>query len=265
MFRDAIPGMDKVFQTEPPEGSVILIIGNAGTLKSAFTYNLISNDLTHRQREFAQCIYVTLEEKKESLLRNCKTMGILPSEKILISDLATFLRAMENWKEFVPEEKDYLGLILEKASRPFKILPSNNFDVLTYYQNNISKEKAGAKDELDPPTLTPEIFVLDSLNALNSLVYNNSRNIRKEMGNLIYKLREEEVTSFLIMETGDPSQYRPENFLADGIIELGMMETDRNKFKRYLKVRKMRSTRHSIEPFLIEVTENGIAIVEELI
>jgi KaiC/GvpD/RAD55 family RecA-like ATPase len=100
MFIDAIPGIEKVFQSEPPEGSVILIVGNAGTLKSAFTYNLISNNMARRPNDLAQCIYVTLEETRESLLRNIKTMGIPVSERIQISDVASFLSAMDSWTPF---------------------------------------------------------------------------------------------------------------------------------------------------------------------
>jgi KaiC/GvpD/RAD55 family RecA-like ATPase len=257
--------MDKVFQTEPPEGSVILIVGNAGTLKSAFTYNLISNDLAHRPNDLFQCIFVTLEETRESLLRNIKTMGIPISERIQVSDVASFLRAMESWTTYAPEEKDYIGLILEKASRPFKIYPDPDLNLLSYPRNDNSGDKVEAKDDKDRSIMKPKTFVLDSLNAFNSIVYNNSRNIRREMASLMYKLRERAVTSFIVMETGDPAQHKPEHFLVDGIIELGMMETERHRFKRYMKVRKMRSTRHSIEPFLLEVTGEGIKVVEELI
>jgi KaiC/GvpD/RAD55 family RecA-like ATPase len=265
MFRDAIPGMDKVFQTEPPEGSVILIVGNAGTLKSAFTYNLISNDMAHKPNDLTQCIFVTLEETRESLLRNIKNMGIPSSERIQVSDVASFLRAMESWTSHVSDDKDYIGLILEKASRPFKIYPPYDLNPLIYPYDNKPKDKVGAKDDTDTPIMRPRTFVLDSLNAFNSIVYNNSRNIRREMASLMNKLRERAVTSFIVMEVGDLAQHKPEHFLVDGIIELGMVETERHRFKRYMKVRKMRSTRHSIEPFLLEVTGEGIKVVEELI
>jgi len=265
MFCDAIPGMDKIFQTEPPEGSVILIVGNAGTLKSAFTYNLISNDMAHRPSDLVQCIYVTLEETRDSLIRNFKTMGIPISERIQVSDVATFFRAMERWTSIVGQDSDYINLILEKASRPFKVLPLNEFETSTRPHNNNPKDKVAVTEVGDISIMKPKIFVLDSLNAFNSMVFNNSKNIRREMASLMYKLREKTVTSFIVMETGDLSTYKPEHFLVDGIIELGMIETERHRFKRYLKVRKMRSTKHSIEPFLIEVNGAGLKVVEELI
>ena len=81
----------------------------------------------------------------------------------------------------------------------------------------------------------------------------------------MFKLREKGVTSFIVMEVGDAREHRPEHFLVDGIIELGMTETKQKRYKRYIRVQKMRSTKHSIEPFLIETTEEGIKVVEELI
>jgi KaiC/GvpD/RAD55 family RecA-like ATPase len=265
MFRDAIPGMDKVFQTEPPEGSVILIVGCAGTLKSAFTYNLIANSMAKRPTDLTQCIFVSLEETRASLLRNIKTMGIVPSERIQIADMASFMKEIDQGNETISKDEDYTNIILEKASRPLKIYQNKEGSHNKITQRDPGEISAKPRDLADIPALRPTIFVLDSLNALNSVIYRASKNLRKDMAHFMFKLREKSVTSFIVMEVGDPKLHRPEHFLVDGIIELGMMETEPRKFKRYMKVQKMRATKHSIEPFLIEVTEEGIKVVEELI
>ena len=265
MFRDAIPGMDKVFQTEPPEGSIILIIGGPGTLKSTFVYNLVSNSMAKRPSELTQCIFVSLEETRASILRNITNIGIQPSERIQISDMASFLREVERATENIASDSEYTAMILEQASRPLRIYPNRDDDIRSLTQRKGAEVPAGSKNPAEKPALKPNIFVLDSLNALNSVIYRASKNIRKEMAHFMFKLREKSVTSFIVMEVGDPKQYKPEHFLVDGIIELGMMETEPRKFKRYLKVQKMRATKHSIEPFLIEVTGEGIKVVDELI
>ena len=265
MFRDAIPGMEKVFQTEPPEGSIILIIGGPGTLKSTFVYNLIANSMAKKSADLTQCIFVSLEETRASILRNIKNIGIEPTERIQIADMASFLKEIDRGKETMVSDEEYTEMILEKASRPLMVLPNREEDIKKITQRNSGQISAKGKDPADTPTMKPTIFVLDSLNALNSVIYRASKNIRKEMAHFMFKLREKSITSFIVMEVGDPKQHKPEHFLVDGIIEFGMMETQPRKFKRYMKVQKMRATKHSIEPFLIEVTSEGIKVVEELI
>jgi KaiC/GvpD/RAD55 family RecA-like ATPase len=264
MFRDAIPGLEKVFQTEPPEGSIILIVGCAGTLKSAFTYNLIANSLNNRSEEPSGCMFVSLEETRLSLLRNIQNMGIPVSDNIQITDIASFLKEIDLFSSMT-NQMDYTDLILEKASRPFKLYKQIDHSIEDHQK--INTNPSGNKPEVLIKNLKrkPTIFVLDSLNALNSIVPRNAANLRKEMASFMFKLRDNGITSFIIMEVGDPSIHRPEHFLVDGIIELGMTPTEPHGLKRYLKVQKMRSTKHSIEPFLIEVADNGIRVVEELI
>ena len=264
MFRDAIPGMEKVFQTEPPQGSVILVVGCAGTLKSAFIYNLIANSIVKRSKEKTECVFVTLEETRTSLLRNIQSMGITPSDNIQIADLASFLKEIDLFSNLA-KEIDYTELILEQASRSFDIYDKIDHSLGGPTKRPMVLPEPGRTGTPNKNLITPTIFVLDSLNALNALVSGSAANLRMEMANFMFKLRAKGVTSFIVMEVGDPRIHRPEHFLVDGIIELGMMATEPRKVKRYLKVQKMRSTKHSIEPFLIEVADDGIRVVEELI
>ena len=264
MFRDAIPGMEKVFLTEPPHGSVILIIGSAGTLKSAFTYNLIANNIAKRPEDQIGCMFVSLEETRESLMRNIKTMGIPSTNNIQIADVASFLNELDPFSNNA-QQNDYAKLILEKASRPFEIYPPVDSNGKAVSKKSTALVEQEGTKSTDRSLSKPSIFVLDSLNALNAMVNSNSVSLRKEVANFMFKLREKSITSFIIMEVGDPNFHRPEHFLVDGIIELGMLETEPRRFKRYIKVQKMRATKHSIEPFLIEVTNDGIKVVEELI
>ena len=74
MFRGTLPGMDHVFHTDPPAGSIITFVGGAGTLKSAFAYAVLSARLNSHPDESA--IYVTLEETKEGHLNNLKSLGL---------------------------------------------------------------------------------------------------------------------------------------------------------------------------------------------
>ena len=74
VFLDSIDGLDLIFHTEPPQGSIILVVGGAGTLKSSFVYNLLQKYLDGHSEERA--IYITFEESKEGHLNNIKSTGI---------------------------------------------------------------------------------------------------------------------------------------------------------------------------------------------
>jgi KaiC/GvpD/RAD55 family RecA-like ATPase len=242
VFLDSIDGMDLVFHTEPPKGSIILIVGGAGTLKSSFIYNLLQKYLDDHNDERA--IYITFEESKDGHLNNIKSMGIPTTPLIQIIDVASFKADLEVWDSSLFKEEDYLNLILERATAPLSI-----------YEPHGDKDTS---DEEHPPTY----IVIDSMNALLSLLGIEGPVIRKKLQEFFFRLRNKGVTTFIILETQSVDD-RPEYFLVDGIIEMG---TDKlgNDIKRYLAVRKMRGTRHEMKPFLIEPGGDGIKIIGEL-
>jgi KaiC/GvpD/RAD55 family RecA-like ATPase len=242
VFLDSIDGMDLVFHTEPPQGSIVLLVGGAGTLKSSFIYNLLERYLDRHPDERA--IYITFEESKEGHINNIKSMGIPITPHIQIIDVASFKGDLEVWDQSLFKEEDYLNLILERATAP-----------LSVYEPHGESETL---DEENPPTF----MVIDSMNALLSLLGVEGPVIRKKLQEFFFRLRKKEVTTFIVLETQSVDD-RPEYFLVDGIIEMG---TDKlgNEIKRYLAVRKMRATRHEMKPFLIEATSSGIKIIGEL-
>jgi len=242
VFLDSIEGLDLVFHTEPPQGSIILVVGGAGTLKSSFLYNLLQRYLDGHEEERA--IYITFEESKEGHLNNIKSMGIPITPQIQIVDVASFKADLEVWDSSLFKEEDYLNLILERATAP-----------LSAYEPH---SESDAKEAENPP----RYIVIDSMNALLSLLGVDGPVIRKKLQDFFFKLRKRGVTTFIILETQMVDD-RPEYFLVDGIVELG---TDKlgNEIKRYLMVRKMRATRHEMKPFLIDPGPDGIKIIGEL-
>ena len=53
------------------------------------------------------------------------------------------------------------------------------------------------------------------------------------------------------------------HFLADGIIELGLIEAG-DKVKRYIQVRKMRGVNHTSEKNQIVVGDQGISVLRSI-
>ena len=226
MIMNTINGLDKLLFVEIPEGSVILVTGAEGTLKSGLVFSMISN---HVAANNEHCLYVTLEQSKESHLRNMLSLGIKKDPSLHIFDYQDMRR------EWWDGELDLIA-VTEDVIRSYK----ERYDSLT-------------------------LFALDSLNALYSIT--EPDNIRSKVYHFFSYLREEGLTSFIIMESnqsrmaGQLSQFhQTEHFLSDGIIELGMIE-GKGGVKRYIQILKMRAAKHAMEKHQITVDENGISIL----
>lgn len=230
MFRNTLPGMELVFHTDPPAGSIITLVGGAGTLKSALAYALLSARLDKHTEERA--IYITLEETKDGHLANLASLGLKVHPRITISDVASFRAEVQSMGASVLREEDYLALMLKRAQ---------------------GEEGGKAYDYL----------VLDSLNALEAALPMEPRAIRRVLQDFFFQLRSRKITTIALIETTQIDD-RPEYFLVDGIIELGVTRHN-NDFKRFLTVRKMRASRHEMRPFILDVTPQGIRIMGEVI
>lgn len=226
MLKNAINGLDNLFMNEIPAGSVILVNGAEGTLKSGLVFSMLSNHITVTGDHG---LYVSLEQTKASHLQNMDSLGIKKERSLHIFDY------QDMREEWIDRELDFIKMTEE---------------VIDFY-----KDKYG--------NLT--IFALDSLNALYSI--SDGAHLRNKMYHFFLSLKEEGLTSFLIMESphskvmGQFTQWhQPERFLADGTIELGMIERN-GVVKRYIQILKMRSTRHAMEKHQLVIDENGLNIL----
>ncbi len=231
MFKSSINCLGDLFKgaCDIPSGSLILVTGGEGSLKSGFVFNLLSNYIASS----SECgLYASLEETKESHLRNMESFGIKKLDKLHIFDYKDMRYEWEN-----------------EESNMYKVTE----DLINFY-----------REKYDNMT----VFALDSLNAFYSV--STQVNLRKNIYRFFTMLRDKNLTSFLIMETCDPEKHmyvctndyfeRPEYFLADGIIELGIIE-DKENVKRYIQIRKMRGANHSMEKHQIMVGKDGISIL----
>lgn len=228
MFQNSIRGIDKIFKTNVYESMTILIVGQAGTLKSSFVYNMLSKYLDNNESMIG--MYATLEQTKESLYRNIQGLGVPINERLHVAD---YNRTREMYKD-ESERADFLDLT-ERLVLATKEEYGDNFTC----------------------------FALDSLNALYTLADTESpRERRKRIYYFFKSLRDCKLTSFIIKEAHYPFTESQENegFLADGMIELGVRKTLEGK-KRYLEVLKMRHNDHSMRQYVIETDRDGIAII----
>lgn len=227
-FRHAIDGLDKVIRTEVVPPKVVLVTGPPGSMKTSFCYALMSRYLKYTG-EFG--LYTTLEETVQSHLRNMESLGIELSLNMQISDF-TDLREVD--AVVGPEDQtDYLAFI-EKMIAHFKRIHGPKF----------------------------KMFGLDSLGALYSLM-ENTTNMRKRMFYFFKMLRDNELTSLIIMERSADAESQllgNEGFLVDGIMMLGL-DRSRGKLVRYLQVEKMRAAEHSMEKHAIEPKKGGLTVL----
>ncbi len=235
MFRDSIQGLEKVFKNDIERPKVILVTGPPGSMKTSFCYSLMSHYLRDKN-EFG--LYATLEETVDSHLKNMESMGVKLSAKMQISDM-TDLREIDQIDEVIGDsaQTDYV-LFIEKMIQRFRRTHGDKFS----------------------------IFVLDSLGALYSLM-ENAEDMRKKMFYFFKMLRDNNLTSFIIMErslTGESQLLGNEGFLADGIVMLGL-DRQRGKLVRYLQVEKMRAAEHSMEKHAIEVNKSGMQVLGPLL
>ena len=229
MFQNSVKGLDKIFRTNNYEKMIIMVSGYTGTLKSTFTYTLMSNYLDNNPDQIG--LYATIEESKDSLLKNLKSIGVEPNEKIFIAD---YNRTREMYRE-----------------------ESDNTDFLELTEKLImsTKEERGEAFTL---------FALDSLNALYTLTkMDNDYLIRKRIYYFYKLLRDAGLTSMILKELPRESNFivkEDENFLADGVIELGVKKMLEGK-KRYIEIVKMRQNQHSMKQYIIDIDREGLTIV----
>ena len=68
-----IDGFDRILEGGVPTGHIVLLAGTPGTMKSSLSYYMLYN---HALENNVCSVYVTLEQSRESLLRQMEKMGM---------------------------------------------------------------------------------------------------------------------------------------------------------------------------------------------
>ena len=207
-----IEGLDEKMQGGIPAGSVVLLVGEPGTMKSSIAFNMLYNNA---KADSVNGLYVTLEQGTKSLSRHMAGLGMNPDdvgEKIEIVDI---------------------GLIRKKLTQ---LREQSWVQVFKMYTKNL-KESSDYN-----------LLVIDSLPVLEVLA--RFENPREELFHLFEWLRDLGVTTFLITEMNPDSKAyaeKGEDFLADGIMYLRMQETGDVSVQRQIRIVKMRATEHNTD------------------
>ncbi|MEW5936469.1 MAG: ATPase domain-containing protein [Candidatus Thermoplasmatota archaeon] len=212
--RTYIDGFDERLQGGIPEGSIVLVVGEPGTMKSSVAYNILHHNALHDGRK---CLYITLEQSSSSLKKHMRGLG-------------WEMEAVKDRMEVVD-----IGLIRKRLTQ---LKEQSWMQVFKMYAKSLHE------------TSNYELLSVDSLPVLQLLA--KFKEPREEMFHLFEWLRDLGVTTLLVSEMcPDSRSYAryEEDFLADGIIYLRMMEMGGVSVQRHVRCVKMRATNHSTDYF----------------
>ncbi len=223
--RTYIRGLDEQLQGGIPKAHIVLLAGKPGTMKSSVAFNMLHNNA---KNDGIGCVYVTLEQSRESLLENMAGLGMD------IKGLESKLSVLD------------LGLIRKKLKQ---LANKSWLEVFKMYIDNLDR------------TMDIGILVIDSLPVLEVMA--KFEDPRDDLFRFFEWLRELEITTFLIAEMEQDSdkfcQYG-EDFLSDGIVHLDLRRDDR-QVNLFLSVVKMRKTAHRRGYYPLIFDEGGFEAV----
>jgi circadian clock protein KaiC len=238
-----IQGMDESMGGGIPEGSITLVTGTAGTMKSSLCFNILYNEVLNNGKIG---LYITLEQSYISLLNQMINMNF-DFSKIEVVIIGSDISEMKKKIQQIKESKKGTLIIsdigtLRKEVKDTRISSGGSWWNLIKNIIKRLKEECGL-----------DLFVLDSLNAL--YVLSDFKNVRNELFYMFEFFRSLDVTIFLISEMpldrSKYSMYEVEDFLADGVIMLRLIERYR-KVTREISIVKMRATDCNIDIFTLE-------------
>jgi len=232
-IRTFVSGLDELLEGGVPGGSIVMISGAPGTMKTSLAFNILHQNAVRGIRG----LYISLEQRRESLLDQAGGLGLRVEDtkgNLSVLDLAALRKKLGG-------EKDQPWL-----------------DLLKLYAQGI-KTSFGFR-----------LLVLDSLDALEILA--RFGDVRRELFDLIKWLRGLECTTLLLTElpttlspTAPPNAFakHKEEYLADGIIHLRLAKQGEFGVQRQLRVAKMRGTRHDTSYHAL-IFEDGFKLTQVL-
>ncbi len=191
-----ILGFDALFKKGVPEGSSVLVEGGPGSGKTIFCLNIAVNAC----KQGKKVLYMSFEEPERRLRQHMENFG---------------------WDAEAYEKK---GLLMVKRFDALDVARSVEA-LLSAAKKELLIE---VKPMLFPQNFRPDVVCVDSLTSIASAFTGEENRFRIYMEQLFRYLEKENITSFLIRETANPTHTgkvfveRGEavSFLSDGIIVL---------------------------------------------
>ncbi|WP_175059924.1 ATPase domain-containing protein [Thermococcus sp. 2319x1] len=232
--KSGIPGFDDLIGGGFPEESTVLITGSTGTGKTTFVAQYIYKGA----EEYGEPgVLVTLEERAKDIRKEMAQFGwdFKKYEKeglIAVVDGVSAISGIPSEERFVLEDRINVDNFLRYIYRVVKAINAKR-------------------------------LAIDSIPSI-AFRLQDEREIRGVLLKLNTILLEMGVTTLLTTEAPDPkagriSRYGIEEYIARGVVILDLQEKN-IELKRYLLIRKMRGTRHSMRKYPFEITDRGVVV-----
>ncbi len=220
-----VDGLDEALGGGIPRGSVVLVAGTPGTMKTALTFSILYGNVKAGSR----ALYISLEESQEDLRASMAELGMTGLEdlELYVLDIGR-IRLEHKDEELARNWLDVLQKYIEQRVRV------NGFDLIA----------------------------VDSLEALYSL--SHMENPRRELFHFFGFLRSLNATSLLISEIPSGSRGAfgryDEEFLADGILHLKHAPIGDTDVQLRIRCVKMRRSKHEHGDFALVHTGDRFQI-----
>lgn len=230
-FKTHIRGLDERMEGGIPEGSVVVVAGTPGSMKSTVCYNILYQNVKQAR---LKGMYITLEQNAKDLLQHMARFGMDKKKdkdidkNLLVVDMGQ-IRTQDSDENAYVDWFTTISDYLEQCHRDYKL----------------------------------DMCVIDSLPALYATMPNV--NLRESLFHFFKKVKSLGITTIMITEvprtnTLDYSAINTESFLSDGIIHMDA-RTSGSSISLYIAVAKMRKTNHDRNYFPFIVTKQGFEIV----
>jgi circadian clock protein KaiC len=231
-LKTCVPGFDKLIRGQGiPQGSAVLVEGGPGSGKTIFCLTLLK-EMCEKGKKV---LYMSFEEKEESLRKHIRSFGGRP------------------------EEYEKKGLLYVKRF--------NALDIARSVEALLSEAKKelliDVQPVLIPKDFQPDVVLIDSLTSIGSAFSGEENRFRIYMEQLFRYLESHNITSFLIREVSSPShvgnnfieQGEAVSFLSDGIIAIYNVFYEGGHRSRAMEIVKLRGT--DIDRRVVEIEIKG--------
>jgi circadian clock protein KaiC len=229
MSGDRVPtfihGFDEALDGGIPKGSVVLVCGTPGTMKTSIVFNLLYNNV---KANGSKGLYISLEETNEDLRTAMKGLGMdgIDDMELYILDVAK-IRIEHKEEEMA---KNWLEILMRYIDQRVNV---NDFDLVA----------------------------IDSMAGLYSLT--DMERPRRELFHFYSFLKSLDATTFLISEIPYGSKRLvpyDEDFLSDGIFLMKQYEMGETDVQLRIRCVKMRRTPHQTGYFTLIRRPDGFAV-----
>ncbi len=221
-IKTGVKGLDEMIGGGIPQGHSVAVIGSFGTGKTTLAMQFIWEGLKNGEK----CIFMSLEEDEESIMKTADSFG---------------------WKFNEHIDKNLLLIKLEPE------------DV----KSSVSRLEGEIPETIREFGATR--IAIDSV-SLITMLFNDDEERRKALFKLSRSIKESGATSVFTAEVDPKNPVVSRDglveYVVDGVILLSFQE-EGNMLMLTLRVLKMRRTKHSREVKPYRITDHGIEVMSE--